>query len=119
MLIDKGSLLPPRAQNEPQQSAIPLRVPLDQRLMHTTEPQNAPNQTPSIAPQGANKGTGHFFDTKGGEKGKRQPYEMASRSQPYEMASRSQPYEMASRSQPPQKSSRIGDSLPSPRLMKD
>ncbi len=79
-------------------SAIPLRVPLDQRLVHTADLQDMPDQTPPMAPHGGNKGAGHVYDTKGAGKGKRQPYEMASRSQP------------------PLKSARSGDSVPSPWL---
>ncbi len=98
MPIDKSSLLPPRARNEPPSSTIPLRVPLDQRLVHTADPQDMPDQTSSIVPLGANKGAGYFYDTMGSGKGKRQPYKMTSRSQP------------------PQKTARSGESIPSPWL---
>jgi hypothetical protein len=104
LLIDKSALLP-KTQNEPPKSTIPLRVPLDPRLVNPKAPQNAPDSAPPprnvpepfprAAPQGADQGLGYVIDTKGG-KGKRQPYEMASRFQP------------------PQKSVRGGESSPSP-----
>jgi hypothetical protein len=82
--LDKHSLLPPKGT-----ITHPPRVPLDQRLVNPTAPQNTPGQTPPprerqepaplAAPQAANQGPGFFIATKGGGKGKRQPYEMASR----------------------------------------
>jgi hypothetical protein len=64
-LIDKSLLLPPKAQNEPPKSIIPPRVPLDQRLVHTAGQQK---DASPIAPQGASKGTGYFFDTNQGRR---------------------------------------------------
>jgi hypothetical protein len=94
--LDTNSLLPPKGT-----MTNPPRVPLDQRLVNPKAPQDTPNSIPPsrkentispprnveepvsrAAPQGANQGTGYFIDTKGGGKGKRQPYEMASRAQP-------------------------------------
>jgi hypothetical protein len=108
--LDKNSLLPPKGT-----ATNPPRVPLDQRLVNPKAPQDAPNSippsrkentippprnmqepVPRAAPQGASQGTGYFIDTKGGEKGKRQPYEMVNRFQP------------------PQKTAREGESNPSP-----
>jgi hypothetical protein len=92
--LDKISLLPPKGT-----ITNPPRVPLDHRLMNSNTippPQNVEEPVPRTVPQGANQGTGYFIDIKGGGKGKRQPYEMASRAQP------------------PQKSMRGGDTTPSP-----
>jgi hypothetical protein len=72
-LIDKSSLLPPKGS-----MTNPLRVPLDQLLKNAPDsappPRNAPEPSPRVTPQVANQGPGYFIDTKGGGKGKSQPY---------------------------------------------
>ena len=114
--LDKNLLLPPKGT-----MSNPLRVPLDHRLVNPKAPSEAmissqegmvPRKENTIPPprndqdpvstrfspdtKGQGSGSGYGIDTKGGGKGKRQPYEMASRSQP------------------PQKSEREWDTTPSP-----
>ncbi len=78
----------------PHDSQIPL-IPPSRKENTIPPPRNMEDPGPRAAPQGA-QGPGYFIDTKGGGKGKRQPYEMASRAQPT------------------QKSVRGGDTTPSP-----